>query len=123
MNRKGPTMDSRDDFIKEFDKLLQRPRDYSLEQWQYVYKQVVFSMGMQILEEFDTDVFGEDPFNRGGSHHHKSSLKKGRPPEKEGSGPGPGGGGHPYAIVICILKGVLEIVATSASDPEKPPTE
>jgi len=96
-----------------------------LEQWQYVYKQVVFSMGMKILEEFQEDVFGEDPFNDGGSHRHKSksSLKKGRPPEKEGSGPGPGGGGHPYAIVICILKGVLEIVATSPSEPEKQPTE
>jgi hypothetical protein len=116
-------MDSRDDFIKEFDELLKRPRDYSLEQWQYVYKQVVFSMGMQILEEFHQDVLGEDPFSGGGSHHHKSSIKKGRPPEKEGSGPGPGGGGHPYDIIPCIVKGVLELVATSDGKAKKPPTE
>jgi hypothetical protein len=115
-------MDSRDGFIKEFDGLLKIPRDYSLEQWQYVYKHVVFSMGKMILDEFPQDLFGPDPFNGGGTHSSggTTSPGKGKHPEKEGSGPGPGGGGHPYSIIVCIVNGVLQMVATSDGRPKKP---
>jgi hypothetical protein len=106
-------MDTRDNFIKEFDELMEIPRDYSLEQWQYVYKKVVFSIGMRILKEFRKDVFGPDPFNGGGT---TKSPNKGRLPEADG-GPGPGAGGHPYAIV-GILNGALQLVPTPK--PKKP---
>jgi hypothetical protein len=102
-------MDTRDNFIKEFDELMETPRDYSLEQWQYVYKKVVFSIGMKILKEFRRDVFGPDPFNGAGT---TKSPNKGRPPAADG-GPGPGPGGHPYAIIVGILNGALQLVPCS----------
>jgi hypothetical protein len=115
-------MDSRDNFIKEFDELMEIQRDYSLEQWQYVYKQVVYSMGMKLLRKFHKDVLGPDPFKAPGPDPSggTTSPKKGGHPEIEGSGPGPGGGGHPYAIVVCVLNGVLQLVATSDGKPKKP---
>jgi hypothetical protein len=108
-------MDTRNNFIKEFDELMEIPRDYSLEQWQYVYKKVVFSVGMRILKEFRKDVFGPDPFNGAGA---TKSPKKGKDPQQYGSGPGPGPGGHPYSIVVGILSGVLQLVPTPK--PKKP---
>jgi|HubBroStandDraft_2_1064218.scaffolds.fasta_scaffold02710_2 hypothetical protein len=107
-------MDTRDNFIKEFDELMEIPRDYSLEQWQYVYKKVVFSIGMRILKEFRKDVFGPDPFNGGGTT--KSPNKGGNPVQ---AGPGPGPGWHP-SVVVGILSGVLQLVPTKPKKKHKP---
>jgi hypothetical protein len=55
-------MAERDVFIKDFKGLLDEiPNTYSLEQWQYAYRQVVYSMGLKILENFPHQVVGPDP--------------------------------------------------------------
>jgi hypothetical protein len=122
-------MDSAKNFVEQFNGLVEMPRGCSLEQWQYLYKHVVYSMGQAILEQFPQDVLGPDPFGGskgggagGGSHPTgggTTSPNKGRHPEKDGSGPGPGGGGHPYAIVVCILNGVLQLVPASSKKPDE----
>ena len=104
-------MDSRDNFIKEFEKLLQAPRDYSLQQWQYAYKHVVYAMGTTLIKKFPHIVFGADP-----SGVTTSPNKGNYPHADQGPGPGPGLGGHPYAIIISILTGVLQ--STDTDDPD-----
>jgi hypothetical protein len=88
-----------DTFIGDFERLLELiPSNYSLPQWQFAYRQVLYLMGMKILENFPTDIVGPDP----------SGLQAPGPkPEPKKGGPGSGislgqtGGGHPS--VICEL--------------------
>ena len=59
-------MASRDAFGDKFRQLLKDvPDNYTLEQWQQSYRQVIFLMGMQILERFETEAIAHQ------AHHHK----------------------------------------------------
>lgn len=49
-------MSTHDAFAQKFRELLRDvPNDYTLEQWQHAYRQVMFFMGMRILERFSND--------------------------------------------------------------------
>jgi hypothetical protein len=55
-------MAERNNFIEDFKRLLDRfPDTHSLPQWQFAYRQVIYSMGLKILENFPKDVVGPDP--------------------------------------------------------------
>jgi hypothetical protein len=57
-------MSNREVFTEKFRQLLREiPDNYSLQEWQFLYRQVIFSMGMRILERFPNDVVGPDPFS------------------------------------------------------------
>lgn len=70
-------------FAEKFQKLLRDvPDGYGLAEWQQLYREAMFAMGMHILQEFP-----EDATRR----HHRE--------DKRASG-GSGGGGHP-SILPC----------------------
>jgi len=54
-------MAPRNDFADKFRQLLKGvPDDYTLEQWQHAYRQVIFLMGMRILERFESDAIAQN---------------------------------------------------------------
>jgi hypothetical protein len=55
-------MSTRDTFLTDFELLVGRiPATATLDQWQYAYKQVIFTMGLQILEKFQQEALGPAP--------------------------------------------------------------
>jgi hypothetical protein len=85
-SKKGYNMGTREDFSKNFRQLLREiPAETTLSQWQYLYREVIFSMGMRILVRFSKDVIGPDPFVT-----RRGPLPP--PPPKLGSPPPPGHG-------------------------------
>ena len=77
-------MASRDAFSKKLKLLLREvPADTSLEEWQYLYRQTIFSMGMKILEKFPRDAYGPPT----------------QPPPGWADGSGGSVGGHPNVSV------------------------
>jgi hypothetical protein len=94
-------MAKRDAFIEDFKELLESiPDNYSLPQWQFAYRQVLYAMGMKILENFPTDAVGPDP-----SGVRAPGAGPAVSPGKTGvvsiaGGGGQTGGGHP-SIFIC----------------------
>jgi hypothetical protein len=89
-------MAERNDFIEDFKGLLDRiPDTYSLPQWQFAFRQVVYSMGLKILENFPRDVVGPDPTEpvAAASNSTKTSLGV--------SSAHTGPGGHPN--IVCKL--------------------
>jgi len=84
-------MSARDAFAEKFRLLLREiPENYTLPQWQFLYRQVIFSMGMRILERFPNDAAGPDPFNKSGGGAHPPP-----PPPPSPLGGGKGGGAQP----------------------------
>lgn len=74
-------MSKSDPLSTEFERLLEKvPSTFTLEQWQFAYKKVIFSMGLKILELFPDNAFGPPP---------TKSPVKGRGPFAAGPGPGP----------------------------------
>jgi len=60
-------MSTHEAFIREFRRLLETfPEDLSLKQWQYEYRNVIYFMGLKILERFAEDAVAPDP-NRTGA--------------------------------------------------------
>jgi hypothetical protein len=59
------------------------PEKLTLPQWQYLYSEVIFSMGMRILELFPQDALGPNPFGAAGV------LGSGRPSGGHAGGPPP----------------------------------
>jgi hypothetical protein len=95
-----------DAFIGDFKKLLESiPSNYSLPQWQFAYRQVLYLMGMKILENFPADVVGPDPSGVQ-APGPKLALKPGSP--GGGVSLGQTGGGHPSAIcdLVCAALGI-----------------
>jgi hypothetical protein len=103
MNKKEGLVMSKS-FPEQFKRLLgEIPEKYSLEEWQYLYRDVIFSMGMQILERFSREAIGPNPREE----HHGAAGKgtpagttvAGDPPGSHGPGinpsPKPGGPRHP----------------------------
>jgi hypothetical protein len=55
-------MSTSDPLIAEFERLLERfPDTFTLQQWQFAYKKVIFRMGMEILERFPQNAYGPPP--------------------------------------------------------------
>jgi len=52
-----------DAFAGKFKALLEEfPNNFSLPECQFLYRKVIFSMGLRILERFQDDLSGPDPF-------------------------------------------------------------
>ena len=103
-------MAKRDAFIDEFKKLLENfTLQYSLPQWQFAYRQVIYTMGMEILQNFPSDVVGPDPsgLQAVGSRPAGDSPRKGIS-ESSAAGGGQGPGHHPSIIceLTCLVLGV-----------------
>ena len=102
-------MANRDAFIEDFKKLLDRiPDDYSLPQWQHAYRQIIYLMGLKILEKFPNDVFGPEP---GEAVPYPTVMSAGANPDKSG-----GPGGHPN--IICRLVCVVLDIPPRAGKPQ-----
>jgi hypothetical protein len=65
-----------DSLVADFKGRLNKIDKSSLQQWQFAYKEVIFAMGLKILEQFPKNALGPVPIAEG----------------KGGGGPGPGGG-------------------------------
>ena len=73
-------MTTRDSFVQEFERLLERiPNDISLQQFQYDYRQVALLMGMKVLDQFPEVMIGPPP----------PPYVPGAPMSGGGPGPGP----------------------------------
>ena len=97
-------MAKRDAFVADFKKLLETISDYSLPQWQFAYRNVIYSMGLEILKKFPSDVVGPDPSEPGGPAP-RAAMGTANPWSPAGSG---GPGGHPNTIceLACAALGV-----------------
>jgi hypothetical protein len=97
-------MAERDVFIENFKVLLNSiPRTYSLPQWQYAYREVVYSMGLKILENFRHDVVGPDPTGPVAAAPNSTITSGGVSAAHSG-----GLGGHPNIVckLACAALGV-----------------
>jgi hypothetical protein len=55
-------MSTRDSFFADFELLLEEiPETFTLEQWQFAYKQVILTMGLRIFGKFSRDALGALP--------------------------------------------------------------
>jgi hypothetical protein len=95
-------MTERDVFIEDFKGLLNRiPDTYSLPQWQFAYRQVIYSMGLKILENFPKDVIGPDPSEPIRAAPNSTTTTTNGAVSARSGGPG----GHPS--IICKLACVV----------------
>jgi hypothetical protein len=75
-------------FSEQFGRMLREvPDHYSLAEWQYLYRQVIYSMGMRILERFPQEFLAPDPFvvARGPAPPPPPPILQGRPPWEPGA--------------------------------------
>jgi hypothetical protein len=120
-------MDASEDFSDKFKQLLDAiPVESTLSQWQYLYRDVIFSMGMRILERFSKDVLAPDPFVRRSPPPppppppppgHGGGIQPGPYPAGHGGGYQPSGHGGGYQPSIMIALTALEISPGLAKDP------
>jgi hypothetical protein len=99
-------MAQRDTFTEDFKKLLESiPDSYSLPKWQFAYRQVLYLMGMKILQNFPSDVVGPDP---SGLQAPGPRLAQNPGNPTPAGGGGQTGGGHPSVIceLACAALGV-----------------
>ncbi len=95
-------MSTTDPILAEFERLLGRiPENFTLQQWQFAYKKVIFTMGMKILERFPQNAFGPPPT--------KSPVK--------GRGPFAAGGGPKGGPIIHVANAALDL-----APPPPPPS-
>jgi hypothetical protein len=106
-------MPKHDAFIAEFEKLLGKiPEHYSLEQWQYAYRNVVYSMGLKILERFPEAIVGPDPATNAVKPPQPPQMRvlsAGGPPPALPAGAGGSTGGHRPNVVCKLVCAVLDI--------------
>jgi hypothetical protein len=100
-------MDRPEDFKERFRVFLREeiPPGLTLPQWQFAYRQVMFLMGMKILEQFPVEAVGPDP----------------QPPLswQATHGGGDGGGGAPSYIRYGFINFPAFVLAMQeAHDPE-----
>ncbi len=104
-------MSTTDPLIADFEQLLDRRTErFSLQEWQYAYKKVIFNMGLKILERFPQNAFGPPPpppmpagagGEPGSGHGPTKSPTKGLPPFAYGGGPT---GGPIIHMAITVLE-------------------
>jgi hypothetical protein len=110
------------------------PEEPSLRQAQFAYRQIIFFMGLRILETFPETAIGAPPSGRGDheTHEHEAlreaiggfahaeiAIGMGRGPEIAAGGGGQTGGGHINAIIGKIVGIVLGL--TPPTSPVPPP--
>jgi hypothetical protein len=117
-------MSTSDPIIADFERFLAKiPDAFTLQQWQFAYKKVIFTMGLRILNKFPQNAFGPDPSSpplpatgseNGGYDVMSLSLTvsptKGRVPWAMGGGPT----GNP---IIHVWQAAMEL----APPPPPPP--
>ena len=97
-------MATRDVFINKFEALLETiPNTYSLQQWQYAYRNVIYSMGLKILNNFRDDVVGLDPSEPIWAAPNSTGTSAGEVSARTGSGP------HPNVIVCKLVCSALDV--------------
>lgn|SRR5208282_4427397 len=98
-------MSTHDAFAQKFREFLRDvPNDYTLEQWQHAYRQVMFFMGMRILERFSSDaVTAIDP-----------PIKKSADPR-----PAQGIGPHPCHAPLAFPAFVLGVQTSNGNSPNE----
>jgi hypothetical protein len=90
-------MAERDVFMEDFRELLDRiPDTYSLPQWQYAYRRVIYSMGLKILGHFPQDVVGPDPAEPDAAAANSTITSRGASSDHSG-------GQNPHPNVVCKL--------------------
>jgi hypothetical protein len=73
-------MSKRERFAEKFSELLREiPDDYTLPEWQHAYRQVIFSMGLKILEQFPTQAVSDPPPLLGWQASHGGGDGGGQP--------------------------------------------
>ncbi len=111
------SFESGDDFNSQFQALLDTiPAGDTLPKWQFLYAQVIVSMGLRILQKFEADLVGRNPFlAQSGSQQQQQqpSVSPGPIPGAGGGvspiiqpdtkGGGSSGGGRPSVIIIATL--------------------
>jgi hypothetical protein len=105
-------MPKHDAFIEDFEKLLAKiPEHYSLAQWQYAYRNVLYSMGLKILENFPQAVVGPDPSAKQGTppEHAEMMMLGGGPPGAIPAGSGGSTGGHRPNILCQLTCTILQL--------------
>jgi hypothetical protein len=127
-------MDASEDFSAKFKQLLNEiPAESTLSQWQYLYRDVIFSMGMRILERFSKDVLAPDPFvtrsppppppppppvlGSPPPPGHGGGIQPGPIFAGHGGGYQPGGHGGGYQPSIIIALTALELSPGPGKDP------
>jgi hypothetical protein len=104
-----------DSFVADFKVRLNKIDKSSLQQWQFAYKEVIFAMGLKILEQFPRNALGPEPTAKG----HATAEALVIHPAGGGPGGGPiihagGPGGGP---IIHLATAVLGL----APPPPPPP--
>jgi len=106
-------MSAHDTFTESFRRLLREiPEGTSLPEWQHLYRQAIFSMGMQILELFPEDAVGPDPSVPGSSGGVAPPPPGSSNPVIYGQGPGT----HPN----CVTELAAFVLCTQPNSPKKP---
>lgn len=104
-------MDEPNPFIAEFRRLLDTLPSNSFGAWQYAYRQVIYTMSVEILTRFPEAVIGSAPAGGRGGRPPGPGDPPPRAPHVDGGGSG-GLGGRPNAITV--LAGLI----TELSDPK-----
>ncbi len=107
-------MPNNNTFIGDFKSRLDAiPESYTLAEWEYLYRSVIFAVGMKILETFPQAAVGPIPPEAGPVATSNAQTGPGNmQPIRPMTGGGPTGGGHPH--IICFVEFVLGL------DPEPP---
>jgi len=109
-------MSTSDPLIAEFERLLDGiPDTFTLQQWQFAYKKVIFTMGLKILNKFPQDAFGPQPpwplWYAPESEGHADGAPGPMPsrPPFRGRGPNPAGGGPTGNPIIHVWYAAMEL--------------
>ena len=116
-------MASRTDFGGKFYELLRQiPADTTLEEFQHLYRQALFGMGLTILEKFPAGFYGDGDGGGGGGDGPPpptKGLPKFPPPWALGSSGG--SGPHPNVIVAAGLPSFVQFVLEGQTPQKKTP--
>lgn len=110
-----------DSFVADFKLRLDRVDKSSLQQWQFAYKEVIFAMGLKILEKFPRNALGPEPTEEWQDQTEALILH----PTGGGPGGGPGpilhpAGWGPGGPIIHVVGAVLGL-APPPPPPLPPP--
>ncbi len=116
-------MSKSDAFEEKFRGLLREiPEGYKLAQWQFLYRTVIVSMGLEILQKFEADLVGPNPFlPKGDAQQQQQAQQPGVSPgpnpgaghgvspiQPDSRSGGQGGGGIPSIIIAGVALGLQE---------------
>jgi hypothetical protein len=110
MSTSTSTLDS---LVADFKLRLDKIDESSLQQWQFAYKEVIFAMGLKILQKFPRNALGPEPTEEehlGGGEEADVARGPARSPIKErgpfAAGGWPGSGQGPIIHVVGAVLGL-----------------